>query len=33
MRRKDKEITGIDEKLEIIAKCRICRLGVSENKK
>ena len=31
MRRKDKEITGIDEKLEIIAKCKICRLGLSEN--
>jgi len=31
MRRKDKEITSIDEKLEIIAKCKICRLGLSEN--
>jgi uncharacterized protein len=31
MRRKDKEITDIDEKLEIIAKCRICRIGLSDN--
>jgi nitroimidazol reductase NimA-like FMN-containing flavoprotein (pyridoxamine 5'-phosphate oxidase superfamily) len=31
MRRKDKEIIDIDEKLEIIAKCKICRLGLSEN--
>jgi len=31
MRRKDKEIVGIDEKLEIIAKCKVCRLGLSEN--
>jgi len=31
MRRKDKEITGTDEKLEIIAKCKFCRLGLSEN--
>ena len=31
MRRKDKEIIGIGEKLEIIAKCKICRLGLCEN--
>jgi nitroimidazol reductase NimA-like FMN-containing flavoprotein (pyridoxamine 5'-phosphate oxidase superfamily) len=31
MRRKDKEIVDIDEKLEIIAKCKVCRLGLSEN--
>ncbi len=31
MRRKDREITGIDEKLEIIAKCKVCRIGLSEN--
>jgi len=31
MRRKDKEIIGIDEKLEIIARCKICRLGLCEN--
>jgi nitroimidazol reductase NimA-like FMN-containing flavoprotein (pyridoxamine 5'-phosphate oxidase superfamily) len=31
MRRRDKEIIDINEKLEIIAKCKICRLGLSEN--
>jgi len=31
MRRKDKEIIDINEKLEIIAKCKVCRLGLSEN--
>ena len=31
MRRKDKEIVDIDEKLKIIAKCKVCRLGLSEN--
>ena len=31
MRRKDREITDIDEKLKIIAKCKICRIGLSEN--
>ena len=31
MRRKDKEIIDTDEKLEIIAKCKICRLGLSDN--
>jgi len=31
MRRKDKEISAIEEKLEIIAKCKFCRLGLSEN--
>src|SRR5215469_1741142 len=31
MRRKDKEIIDINEKLEIIKKCKICRLGLSEN--
>jgi len=31
MRRKEKEITGINEKLEIIAKCNVCRIGLSEN--
>ena len=31
MRRKDKEIRDIDEKLKIIAKCKICRLGLSDN--
>jgi nitroimidazol reductase NimA-like FMN-containing flavoprotein (pyridoxamine 5'-phosphate oxidase superfamily) len=31
MRRKDREIIDIAEKLEIIAKCKICRLGLCEN--
>jgi len=31
MRRKDKEITDVNEKLEIIAKCKVCRIGLSEN--
>jgi len=31
MRRKDKEIADINDKITIIAKCKICRLGLSEN--
>ena len=31
MRRKDKEIIDTDEKLAIISKCKVCRLGLSEN--
>jgi len=31
MRRKDKEITDASEKLEIISKCKVCRLGLSED--
>jgi len=31
MRRKDREINSIDEKLKIIAKCKVCRIGLSEN--
>jgi len=31
MRRKDKEITDTDEKLKIIAQCKFCRIGLSEN--
>jgi nitroimidazol reductase NimA-like FMN-containing flavoprotein (pyridoxamine 5'-phosphate oxidase superfamily) len=31
MRRKDKEIIDINEKIKIIEKCKICRLGLSEN--
>jgi len=31
MRRKDKEIASLDEKLEIVAKCKFCRLGLAEN--
>jgi nitroimidazol reductase NimA-like FMN-containing flavoprotein (pyridoxamine 5'-phosphate oxidase superfamily) len=28
MRRADREVTNIDEKLEIIARCKVCRLGM-----
>jgi nitroimidazol reductase NimA-like FMN-containing flavoprotein (pyridoxamine 5'-phosphate oxidase superfamily) len=31
MRRKEKEITNIDEKLKIIEKCKFCRIGLCEN--
>ncbi|MCL1814114.1 MAG: pyridoxamine 5'-phosphate oxidase family protein [Treponema sp.] len=31
MRRKDKEITDTNDKIAIIAKCKVCRLGLSEN--
>ena len=31
MRRKEREITGIDEKLKIIDQCKVCRLGMSDN--
>ncbi|MDR0455571.1 MAG: pyridoxamine 5'-phosphate oxidase family protein [Treponema sp.] len=31
MRRKNREIVDINEKLEIIAKCKVCRIGLSEN--
>jgi hypothetical protein len=31
MRRKDREITEIDKLLEIIKKCKVCRLGLSDN--
>ena len=31
MRRKDKEITDINEKLAVIKRCKVCRLGLSEN--
>src|SRR5215510_1485131 len=31
MRRQDREITDINEKLNIIKKCKICRIGLSEN--
>ena len=31
MRRKDKEIIDINEILDIIGKCKYCRLGLSEN--
>jgi nitroimidazol reductase NimA-like FMN-containing flavoprotein (pyridoxamine 5'-phosphate oxidase superfamily) len=31
MRRKEREITSIEDRLAIIARCRVCRLGLSEN--
>ncbi|MDR1095812.1 MAG: pyridoxamine 5'-phosphate oxidase family protein [Spirochaetaceae bacterium] len=31
MRRKDREITAVEEKLEIIAKNKVCRLGLARN--
>ena len=31
MRRHDKEITDINEKIGIIEKCKVCRIGLSEN--
>jgi len=31
MRRSDREITDLNEKLNIIKKCKVCRLGLSEN--
>ena len=33
MRRKDKEIIDINDKISIIQKCKVCRLGLSENNK
>jgi nitroimidazol reductase NimA-like FMN-containing flavoprotein (pyridoxamine 5'-phosphate oxidase superfamily) len=31
MRRKDREITNINDKIAVISKCKVCRLGLSEN--
>jgi nitroimidazol reductase NimA-like FMN-containing flavoprotein (pyridoxamine 5'-phosphate oxidase superfamily) len=31
MRRQDKEITDTGEKINIIKKCKVCRIGLSEN--
>ncbi|MDR2718978.1 MAG: pyridoxamine 5'-phosphate oxidase family protein, partial [Treponema sp.] len=31
MRRKDKEIIDANDKIAIISKCKVCRLGLSEN--
>ena len=31
MRRKDKEITDINDMIAIIQKCKVCRLGLAEN--
>ena len=31
MRRKDKEIIDVNEKINVIKKCKVCRIGLSEN--
>jgi len=31
MRRADREITDINEKVDLIKKCKVCRIGLSEN--
>jgi nitroimidazol reductase NimA-like FMN-containing flavoprotein (pyridoxamine 5'-phosphate oxidase superfamily) len=31
MRRKEREITEINDKIAVIDKCKVCRLGLSEN--
>jgi nitroimidazol reductase NimA-like FMN-containing flavoprotein (pyridoxamine 5'-phosphate oxidase superfamily) len=31
MRRKDKEITDVQAKLNVMEKCKVCRIGLSEN--
>jgi len=31
MRRNDREITDINEKIDIIKTCKVCRLGLSDN--
>ena len=31
MRRNDREITDIDEKISIIKQCKVCRIALSEN--
>jgi nitroimidazol reductase NimA-like FMN-containing flavoprotein (pyridoxamine 5'-phosphate oxidase superfamily) len=31
MRRADKEITNLNDKMAIIQQCKVCRLGLSEN--
>ena len=31
MRRKDREIVSIEDKIDIIHQCKVCRLGLSEN--
>jgi nitroimidazol reductase NimA-like FMN-containing flavoprotein (pyridoxamine 5'-phosphate oxidase superfamily) len=33
MRRKDKEIINVEDKMKIIDQCKVCRLGLSENDK
>jgi nitroimidazol reductase NimA-like FMN-containing flavoprotein (pyridoxamine 5'-phosphate oxidase superfamily) len=31
MRRKDKEIIDVSEKIAVVKKCKVCRIGLSEN--
>jgi nitroimidazol reductase NimA-like FMN-containing flavoprotein (pyridoxamine 5'-phosphate oxidase superfamily) len=31
MRRKDREIIDINDKINVIKKCKVCRIGLSEN--
>lgn len=31
MRRKEREVIDLDEKLEIVAECMVCRIGMSES--
>ena len=31
MRRQDREITDVNEKINLIKKCKVCRIGLSEN--
>jgi nitroimidazol reductase NimA-like FMN-containing flavoprotein (pyridoxamine 5'-phosphate oxidase superfamily) len=31
MRRQDREIQGVEEKLRVINTCKVCRLGMAEN--
>ncbi len=33
MRRKDREVTSIDEIMEILARCKVCRLGLADHGK
>ena len=33
MRRKEKEIININDKINIVRKCKVCRIGLSENDK
>ena len=31
MRRKDREITDIEELLAVVSRCKVCRLAMAEN--
>lgn len=31
MRRKDREITDVNEKIALLEKCKVCRIGLAEN--